>query len=259
LDIIDTHCHLNDKRFAKDMTATIERARAQGVGEMIVIGLDKKTGMRALELAETYDGLYVALAWHPVDVIDCTEEDKVWLDSMLTHPKVVAVGETGLDYHWDKSPKDIQETFFRWHLERAQAHGLPFIIHDRDAHEDTLAILRQFADKYGPLKGVMHSYAGGAAMLKDFLDLGLYISVSGVVTFNNADNIKEMVPLVPGDRLLLETDAPYLTPVPFRGKRNEPAYTYYTAEAVAKLRGEPLAELAKMTSENARTLFNLKQ
>jgi TatD DNase family protein len=259
MELIDTHCHLNDKRFAADLAATIERAVAQGVREMIVIGVDQVTGEQALTLAEKYDNIYAACAWHPVDVIDCTAADKRWLEAAWDHPKVVAIGETGLDYHWDKSPHDVQASYFRWHLEQSIERKLPFIVHDRDAHADTLAILREFYNKYGPLKGVMHSYAGGAGMLEEFLKLGLYISVSGVVTFKNAQNIKETVPRIPANRLLVETDAPYLTPVPFRGKRNEPAYTYYTAEAIAELRGESLAHIANITSANARELFNLKR
>jgi len=258
MELIDTHCHLNDKAFAGDLAETIARAQDRGVNEMLVIGVDKVSGQRALELAETYDNLFVALAWHPVDVIDCTPEDQAWLEKAWTHPKVVAIGETGLDYHWDKSPKDLQEKYFRWHLEAAIQHDLPFIVHDRDAHVDTLAILRDFAEKHGSLKGVMHSYAAGAEMLPDFLQLGLHISVSGVVTFKNAPNIKEIVPLIPSERLLLETDAPYLTPVPFRGKRNEPAYTYYTAEEVARLRGTSVETIAELTTQNARKLFKLR-
>jgi len=257
MELIDTHCHLNDKRYADDLQVTIERAQAKGVDKMIVIGVDQVTGEQALTLAEKYDNIFAACAWHPVDVIDCTEEDKRWLERAWEHPKVVAIGETGLDYHWDKSPRDLQATYFRWHLEQAIQHKLPFIVHDRDAHVDTLNILRDFYNKYGPLKGVMHSYAGGASMLEEFLKLGLHISVSGVVTFKNAQNIKETVPLIPANRLLVETDAPYLTPVPFRGQRNEPAYTYYTAEEIANLRNESLEYIAEITTKNAVNLFNL--
>jgi len=257
MELIDTHCHLNDARFDDDLQATIERAHAQGVKQMLVIGVDKTTGIQAIELAEKHDSIFAALAWHPVDVVEFTSDDQKWLESMFAHPKVVAVGETGLDYHWDKSPHDLQATYFRWHLEMAHKHDLPFIVHDRDAHIDTLAILREFSAQHGALKGVMHSYAAGREMIDDFLALGLHISVSGVVTFKNAANIKDMVPLIPDDRLLVETDAPYLTPVPFRGKRNEPAYTYYTAAAVAELRGVTLENIATLTTQNARKLFNL--
>lgn len=257
MEIFDTHCHLNDEAFDNDLAKVIERAKIQGVTRMLIIGVDKQTSIQALAIAERYPNIYVGIAWHPVDVIDCTEADKKWLSEIWQHEKVVAVGETGLDYHWDKSPHDLQKTFFKWHVEQAIKNDLPFVVHNRDAHGDTLAILQEFHAQYGTLKGIMHSYSGSVEMTTEFLKLGLHLSISGVVTFKNAKNIKEVVPMIPDDKLLVETDAPYLTPMPYRGKRNEPAYTYYTAEAVAALRGISLSTLAEQTTKNALTLFKI--
>lgn len=257
MEIIDTHCHINDDAFTDDLQTVIHNAHIQDVKQMIVIGVDKISGLRALEIAEKNEGIFVAIAWHPVDVIDCTDADKQWLQEVWSHPKVVAVGETGLDYHWDKSPKEQQKEFFVWHLEEAIQRSLPFIIHNRDAHADTLTILKEMYQKYGELKGIMHSYSGSVEMAREFLKLGLHLSISGVVTFKNAKNVKEVVPIIPDNKILVETDAPYLTPSPYRGKRNEPAYTRLTAQEVAKLRGISLEAVATLTTNNAKALFNI--
>ena len=258
MEIFDTHCHLNDEWFQDDVHEVIHRAQEQyQVTHMMVIGIDRKTTMRALELAEQYEHIYVGVAWHPVDVVDCTKEDKQWLESIWQHKKVVAVAETGLDYYWDKSPKELQMEYFKWHVEQAIQRELPFVVHNRDAHGDTLKVLQDFYKTYGPLTGIMHSFSGSVEMAREFLKLGLHLSISGVVTFKNAKNIKEVVPIIPTDKILVETDAPYLTPTPFRGKRNEPGYTYYTLEEVARLRETPLETMAKITFENAKKLFKI--
>ncbi|MGL5042098.1 MAG: TatD family hydrolase [Culicoidibacterales bacterium] len=252
---IDTHCHININDFEADIDEVIKRAISKNVRKMLVIGCDRISTNKALELADKYDCIRVAAAWHPVDVITCTEEDKLFLLEIWGNQKVVAIGETGLDYHWETSPKPLQQSFFEWHLEMAIALGKPFIIHDRQAHEDVLKTLKVFFKKYGPLIGVLHSYSGSVEMAREFLRLGLYISISGVVTFKNAKSIKEVAVEVPLNRLLIETDAPYLTPMPHRGKRNEPSYVVYVAQEVARLRGQSVEEICSQTTKNAEELF----
>jgi len=257
MNLFDTHCHLNDECFLEDIDSTIERAIVSGLEYIMVIGCDRITTERAIFLAEKYPMIYVAAAWHPVDVIDCTESDKDFLINIWQHPKVRAIGETGLDYYWDKSDKKLQQEFFIWHVEKAIENNLPFIVHNRDAHGDTLSILQEMYRKYGALKGIMHSFSGSAEMAAEFLKLGLHISISGVVTFKNAQNVKEVVKITPDNRLLIETDSPYLTPVPFRGKRNEPAYVAYVAEEVAKIKQYSITDLAKITTDNAKKIFKI--
>lgn len=254
--LFDTHTHLNAEQFHEDVEDVIVRAQEAGVSEMIVVGFDRKTIEGAISLVERYDFLYAAVGWHPVDAIDMTENDLNWIEELCAHPKVVALGETGLDYHWDKSPKEIQKTVFRQQIQLAKKVNLPLIIHNREATEDVIAILKEEgADEVG---GIMHCFSSTLEDAKVCIDLNFYISIGGPVTFKNAKQLKEVVAELPLERLLIETDCPYLAPHPFRGKRNEPAYVKYVAEQIALLKGINYQELAQKTSDNAKQLFGIK-
>jgi TatD DNase family protein len=253
--LIDTHVHLNADQFEEDVDEVIERARESGVQEMVVVGFDTKTINIAMELVEKYDFLYAAVGWHPVDAVDCDDEKLAWIEELAAHPKVVAIGETGLDYHWDKSPRDVQKDVFRKQIALAKKVGLPVIIHDREAHEDIVEVLRE--EKAEEIGGIMHCFQGDIEMAEACLDMNFYISFGGPVTFKNAKLPKEVAKTIPRDRLLVETDAPFLAPHPYRGKRNEPAYVKLVAEQLAELRGESYEETAALTTENARRLFKI--
>ncbi|WP_059105346.1 TatD family hydrolase [Shouchella shacheensis] len=254
--LFDTHVHLNADQFEEDVEETIARAQEAGVREMVVVGFDEPTIKRALELVETHEELYAAVGWHPVDAVDMREEHFAWLEELSTHPKVVALGEMGLDYHWDKSPTDVQKNVFRKQIALAKKVNLPIIIHNRSADQDVVDILREEnAEEVG---GIMHCFGGSVEIADQCLKMNFHISLGGPVTFKNAKQPKQVAVHVPLDRLLIETDCPFLAPHPYRGKRNEPAYVKRVAEDVAELRGMSYKELASATRENARVLFGLK-
>lgn len=253
--IFDTHTHLNVAQFSEDIPETIERAKELGVSEMAIVGFDYPTIEKSLELSRDYDNLYSIIGWHPTEAGSYDKEVEAHLQEHLTLPKVVALGEIGLDYHWMEDPKDVQEKVFRRQIAMAREMNLPISIHTRDAMEDTYAILKD--EGIHDIGGIMHSFSGDTEWMKRFLDLGMHISLSGVVTFKKAIEVQEVAQAVPMDKLLIETDAPYLAPVPYRGKRNEPGYTRYVAEKVAELRGCQWEEVAKQTQENAHRLFRL--
>ncbi|WAA12331.1 TatD family hydrolase [Fervidibacillus halotolerans] len=253
--LFDTHAHLNADQYEEDVEEVIQRAKDAGVENMVIVGFDRKTIERAMELVETYDHLYACIGWHPVDAIDCTEEDLLWIERLSSHPKVVALGEMGLDYHWDKSPKEIQKDVFRKQIQLAKKVKLPIVIHNREATEDVIKILKEeHAEEVG---GIMHSFSGSPEIAKECINMNFYISLGGPVTFKNAKKPKQVAKEVPIDKLLIETDCPYLTPHPFRGKRNEPAYIRYIAEEIAKIKGITFEELAQKTTENAKKLFSI--
>jgi TatD DNase family protein len=253
--LFDTHTHLNAEQFIEDREAVIQRARDAGVSQMVVVGFDESTINGAMELAEAYDFIYAAVGWHPVDAVDMTEEHLVWLEELSAHPKVVALGEMGLDYHWDKSPKEVQKEVFRKQIQLAKKVNLPIIIHNREATQDVVDILKEEgADAVG---GIMHCYSGSLEVAKVCAEMNFYISFGGPVTFKNAKKPKEVAAELPLDRLLIETDCPFLAPHPYRGKRNEPAYVKLVAEHMAELKGISYEELAEKTSENAKKLFKL--
>ncbi|MGM0123387.1 TatD family hydrolase [Enterococcus sp. AZ194] len=254
--IFDTHTHLNAEQFADDIPETIQRALELGVTEMAVVGFDTPTIEKSLELSCDYDFIYSIIGWHPTEAGSYTKEIEERLQQQLTLPKVVALGEIGLDYHWMEDPKEVQERVFRRQMAIAREMNLPISIHTREALEDTYRILKD--EKVQTIGGIMHSFSGDAEWAKRFLDLGMHLSFSGVVTFKKAVEVQEAAMVVPLDKLLVETDAPYLAPVPYRGKRNEPGYTRYTAEKIAELRNIPLEELAQKTTENAHRLFRLE-
>jgi len=255
--LFDTHVHLNAHQYSEDFEEVIERAQEAGVSSMVVVGFDEETIQKAMALTERYDFIYAAVGWHPVDAIDMTDEHLQWLEELAAHPKVVALGEMGLDYHWDKSPKDVQKEVFRKQIRLAKKVKLPIIIHNREASADIVAILQE--EDAQEVGGIMHCFSGSVEIAEQCLAMNFYLSFGGPVTFKNAKKPKEVVKHVPLDRLLIETDCPYLTPHPFRGKRNEPAYVKYVAEEIAKLKEIDYEQLAKITTENAKKLFAINR
>ncbi|MGO4890204.1 TatD family hydrolase [Anaerobacillus sp. MEB173] len=254
--LFDTHVHLNADQFDEDYEQVIERARNEGVSNMVVVGFDLKTIKKAMALVEQYDDIYAVVGWHPVDAIDFTEEDLKWIEQLATHPKVVGLGEMGLDYHWDKSPKEIQKEVFRKQIRLAKKVKLPIVIHNRDASLDIVTILKE--EGAHEVGGIMHCFGGSIEIARECMDMNFYISFGGPVTFKNAKKPKEVAKEIPMDRLLIETDCPYLAPHPYRGKRNEPAYVKLVAEQIAELKGISLEELAQKTTDNAKKIFDIK-
>lgn len=254
---IDTHVHLNADQYEEDVAEVIERAKDSKVERMVVIGFDRKTIERAMKLTEKYEFIYAAVGWHPVDAIDCTEDDLRWIEELAAHPKVVGIGETGLDYHWDKSPKEVQQEVFRKQIQLAKKVGLPIIIHNREATEDILRILKE--EKADEIGGVMHCFSGSVETARESIAMNFMISLGGPVTFKNAKKPKEVAEAISLDHLMIETDAPYLAPHPYRGKRNEPSYVPLVAEEIARLKGISVEEVALATTQNAEKFFNLSK
>ncbi|CAG9614393.1 D-aminoacyl-tRNA deacylase [Bacillus rhizoplanae] len=254
--LFDTHSHLNAEQFEEDLQEVITRMKEAGVSYTVVVGFDEVTIKKAIELAETYDFIYAAVGWHPVDAIDMTEEHLKWLEELANHPKVVALGEMGLDYHWDKSPEDVQKEVFRKQIRLARKVKLPIIIHNRDATQDIVDILKE--ENASEVGGIMHCFSGSVEVAKQCIDMNFLISLGGPVTFKNAKKPKEVAMEISMEQLLIETDCPYLTPHPFRGKRNEPSYVKLVAEEIAKLKGLSYEEVAVKTTENAKRLFGIQ-
>jgi TatD DNase family protein len=254
MQLIDTHLHLDEEAFRTDQDAVVARALEAGVGTMLTIGITAATSSAAVELAQTYPSVYAAVAIQPNYVSQAAPGDWEAVQELVTRPKVVAVGETGLDRYWDYAPFDLQVEFFDKHLDLARRLGLPFIVHCREAEKDVVAQLQRAAEK-GPLRGVMHSFSGDAETAMACVELGLFISFAGMLTFKKNDALRAVAAQVPLDRLLVETDAPYLAPTPYRGKRNEPAYVRHTAEVLAGVRKLTLEEIAETTTTNGRRLF----
>lgn len=253
--LFDTHTHMDSYKFDEDRDEAIERARAAGVQLMINIGFDRETIPTTMALAEKYDFIYAAVGWHPVESIHMLPDDLDWIEQLCSHRKVVAIGEIGLDYHWDTSPKDVQERVFREQIRLARKVGKPIVIHNRDAHEDIVRILKE--EKADEIGGVMHCFSGSWETAKQCLDMNFYISFGGPVTYKNARVPKEVLERVPLDRILIETDSPYLTPHPFRGKRNESSYVAYVAHAAAEIKGLKVEEIAQMTTQNGKKCFGI--
>ena len=250
--LVDSHCHLDFSEFREEREAIIARARSAGVETMLTIStrLDEFQGVRAV--AEAHDGIWCSVGAHPHEAKDHADLAPQELVARAAHSKVIGIGETGLDFHYGLSPRDVQERVFRAHIAAARETGLPLIVHAREADREVAHIL----DEERPPPGVMHCFSSGRALAEAALALGFYISISGIVTFRNAADLRAIVRDLPLDRLLVETDAPYLAPVPYRGKRNEPAFIAATAAAVAELKGIELQHLAEMTSANFFRLFD---
>ncbi len=254
--LFDTHVHLNAKQFKDDREEVIQRAFRNGVQYMVVVGFNQETIPLAIEIAEKYETIYAAVGWHPVDAIDMTDDDLTWIEELSAHSKVVAIGEMGLDYHWDHSPQDVQKEVFRKQIRLAKKVQMPIIVHNREATEDIIEILREEgAEDVG---GIMHCYNDSVRYVEACLDMDFYISLGGTVTFKNAPLPQEVAAHVPLDRLLIETDAPYLAPHPNRGKRNEPAYVQLVAQKIADIRNISFEQVSEITTNNAFKLFRLK-
>lgn len=253
--LIDTHVHLNAHQYDEDLDEVIQRARENGLEKMVVVGFDRPTITRTMELIEEYDDIYGVIGWHPVDAIDCTDDDLAWIEELSKHEKIVGIGETGLDYHWDKSPKDVQKALFRKQLALAKRVNLPIIIHNRESTDDCVEILKE--ENAQDIGGIMHAFSGDEKTADEIIAMNFYVSLGGPVTFKNAQLPKDIAVHVPLDKLLVETDAPYLTPHPYRGKRNEPAHVKLVAEKIAELRRMTYEDLAEATTENAKRLYNI--
>lgn len=253
--LIDTHCHLNTEKFKDNVDEVIQRAIENDVKIMIVVGFDHETNHKAIKLAEQHSFIYATVGFHPTEAKDITSEDFDDLIPLLSHEKVVGIGECGLDYYWDKTFKEKQIEVFRRQIELSKEYDLPLIIHMRDATEATYHVLREYQD----LKGIMHCYSGSAEMAPEFIKQGLHISLGGPVTFKNGRIPKEVAKIVPLDKLLVETDSPYLSPHPFRGKTNEPAKVKLIVEEIARIKELPYTIIAQETTKNALKLFNIKE
>lgn len=251
---IDTHAHLNDPRYKGERESIIASFKENGLKFAINVGYDAKSSLMGVELADRWEDVYAAVAFHPHDSKDFTEEDLKKFEQYSKNPKVVAIGETGLDYHYDFSPRETQKIVFIRHLELAHSLGLPVIIHLREAFDDMLKIVKEHRQllEHG---AVLHCYSGSAEMAKVYLDMGLYISFAGPVTFKNARGLLDAVRAVPLERILTETDCPYLTPEPYRGQLNYPHYVKYVADKIAEIKGITPQELNAQVLANSRALF----
>lgn len=253
--LIDSHAHLTMPQFDNDRRAVLQRAREAGLVHIVTVGSDSADCEQAVALAEASEGISASVGIHPHDVKSVTDETYSRLKTWAYCKKVVAIGEIGLDFYRNLSPQQDQREHFRKQLQLAREVSLPVIIHDRDAHQEVVAILRD--EQAELIGGVIHCFSGDRAMAEACLGMGFFISIPGTVTFKGADAYRDLIRSIPTDRLLVETDCPFLAPHPFRGKRNEPAYVRYVAEAVAHVKGIDVAELGEITTENAVALFNL--
>lgn len=257
--LIDSHAHLDDARYDSDREAVIARAQEAGVDCFLTVGCDLATSRAAVDLADRYPFIYATVGVHPHEVKQIGDDWYDELRRLAKHQKVVAYGEIGLDYHYNHSPPKLQRERFREQILLARELQLPLIIHTREAQEDTVTILRE--EHANEIGGVFHCFSGDASLAKAALDLGFFLSFSGVITFQNAATLRDIVKTVPLDRMLIETDCPYLTPVPHRGKRNEPGYVRHVAEKIAEVKtaDQPITveEVGRITSQNARRLFKI--
>ncbi len=255
MQFIDTHVHLTDKRFKNDIEQVISRATASNVVKMINVGADLQSSIKAVSQTKEHDMIYSTVGFHPHGAKEVDESNYQTLIDLMKGDKVLAVGEIGLDYHYDFSPREIQKEVFNVQMEIAKMYKYPVVIHNRESHEDVYSVLNKFS---GSVKGVMHCYSGSYEMAKRFLDLGYYISIAGPITFKNARKLPEVVEKIPLDRLLIETDCPYLAPTPYRGKRNEPAYVVEVAKKISEIRNISLEKVASATMENSQRIFGFE-
>ncbi len=253
--LIDSHSHLDSDKYDQDLDQVIQRARENGVQQIVTIGTDIPSSQKATSLSETYSEIYASVGIHPHEVKTLDRKAFMKCHDLADTPKVIAIGETGLDYYYQYSPPEQQIRWFREHIRLARSLQLPLVIHSRDAKEETLLILEE--EKADEVGGVLHCFTGDADMAKRGMEMGFYISFSGIVTFPKAKDIQQVARDISLERILVETDCPYLTPVPFRGKRNEPAHTRLVATKIAELRGMSLEETALALTENTRKLFKL--
>jgi TatD DNase family protein len=261
LALVDTHCHINFHQYDEDRAAVIARAAAAGVTRIIAPAIDLPTSAQLVEMSTQYPNVYAAVGVHPNDVGEFDESTIERLTQMAAHPQVVSIGEIGLDYYWNKFPHETQIAAFEAQLTLAAHLKLPVIIHNRDSSEDVMTVLERWVktlpDELKARPGVMHSFSGTQAIAERALNSGFYLGFTGAITFKKAEETRAIAAATPLDRILVETDAPYLTPIPYRGKRNEPAYIPYIVEQIATLKGITPEEAADATTQNAERLFKL--
>ena len=251
MKLVDTHCHIYGENYKDDLDEVLQRS-GETLEFIVNIGYDLWSSETSVELADKYSFAYATVGVHPTDISGYTDEVEAKLIKFFENPKVVAIGEIGLDYYWMKDPKEVQEIYFRKQMDIARKVNKPVVIHTRDAMEDTVKILQEYED----IKGIMHCYPGSYETAKLLMDR-YYFGVAGVVTFKNNVKTKEFVEKMPLDRLLIETDSPYLTPVPYRGKRNEPSYVEFVAQEVASIKGITVEEVIRVTTENAKKIYGI--
>lgn len=253
--LIDSHSHLEMAEFRRDLKEVIQRAKASGVEYVFTVGTEKEDWNRALEIAHSHPSVYAILGVHPHNAREIDEETYSTLRKLCTDDKVRAYGEIGLDFYRNRSPRDVQIERFREQIQLAKELGLPIVVHDREAHKETLEILKsERAEEDG---GIIHCFSGDYEMAKECIEMGFYISIPGTITFKNAGGSQEIIERLPLQSLLIETDAPFLAPVPFRGKRNEPSYVRYTAQKVAEIKNVSFEKVAEVTTENALRVYRL--
>jgi TatD DNase family protein len=255
--LIDSHAHIQGAEYAADSDAVIRRAREAGVKKIIVVGGagDLSSNEAAVALAQSYPDLYATVGMHPHDAKAVGDEELKRLRQLTANSRVIAVGETGLDFYYNHSPHDTQRNLFARFIDMARETGLPLVVHERDAHREVADLLR--AEGGGAVRGVIHCFTGDYEAARNYLDLGFYLSFTGILTFKNAEPLRDVVRRLPLQKIFVETDSPYLTPVPYRGKRNEPAYVRLVAETIAVVKKLPLQEVASATSKNVRELFRI--
>ncbi|NLJ79616.1 MAG: TatD family hydrolase [Firmicutes bacterium] len=251
--MIDSHAHLNDPKFARDLDQVVSRANAAGVEIIINVGYDLESSQRAVELASQYPGLFAVVGLHPHDAKTSTPEISAEIEKLAADPKVVAIGEIGLDYYYDHSPREKQQEVFREYYQLAAKLDLPVVIHSRKASRDTFNIVREFPQ----VPSLLHCYSGSLETAQEYRKMGHYFSFGGPITFRNAHKLRGIVAQMPLEWVLLETDCPYLTPHPYRGKRNEPSYLEYVAQKLAQIHGVSVEEIKRVTAENTRKFFRL--
>ena len=251
MKLVDTHCHLDNEKFDEDRLEVIERIK-ENLEFCVNIGYDLASSKKSLELAKEYDFIYAVIGVHPIDIAEYDEEVEKELELLGKNPKVVAIGEIGLDYHWMTEPKEVQQERFKRQLELAERLNKPVVIHTRDAMEDTVNILKEYPN----ITGVIHCYPGSLETAKQLVDR-FYLGIGGTLTFKNSKKAVEVVKDIPLDRIVIETDCPYLTPEPFRGKRNEPIYVEYVAKKIAEIKEISVEDVTKVTTENAKKLYRI--
>ncbi len=253
--IFDTHTHYDDEQYDADRDTLLSSLADKGVGRIVSVGADMETSKAALALSERYDFAYAALGVHPSEVSDLTEADMDWIQAHATHSRVVAIGEMGLDYHWPEPEPDIQKQWFIRQIQLAREVGLPIIVHSRDAAADTMEIIRD--TKAYECGGVIHCFSYSPEMAREYVEMGFYIGIGGVVTFKNAKKVKKTVQTIPMERIVLETDCPYMAPEPHRGTRNDSSQLVYVAEKIAELKGITKDEVIQITTDNANKMYRL--
>lgn len=251
MKLVDTHCHITDDKYDEDRNEILKEIE-ENLEFAVNIGFDLESSKRSIDLADRYDFMYAVVGVHPTDINGYNDELEENLEKLALHPKVVAIGEIGLDYHWMKDEKEKQKSIFRRQLEMAKRVNKPVVIHTRDATKDTLEILKE----YHEIKGIVHCYPGSYESAVELMD-NYYFGVGGVITFKNARKLVEAVTKIPLERLVIETDSPYLTPTPFRGKRNNPIYVEYVARKIAEIKGVSYEEVVKITTENAKEIYGI--